>query len=77
MGPLVANCIKKLDRVVTETAGCDSFVQVLQRNVAEFLVNFMPEKAMLKDALMKKFRLVSANAWLKLGDYEQASKAIE
>ena len=37
----------------------------------------MPEKAMLKDALMKKFRLVSANAWLKLGDYEQASKAIE
>lgn len=37
----------------------------------------MPEKAMLKDALVKKFRLVSANAWLKLGDYEKASKAIE
>ena len=29
LGPLVANCVKKLDRVVTEAAGCDSYIQVL------------------------------------------------
>ena len=76
MGPLVANFVKKLDRIVTETAGCDTFVQVLQRNT-EVLINALPEKVVLKDTLMKKFRLVSANTWLKLGDFAQASKAIE
>ena len=43
----------------------------------EELVNSLPENTTLREALLKKFRLVSANAWLKLGDYEQASKAIE
>ena len=76
MGPLAANCIKKLDRVVTETAGCDSFIQVLLRG-SESLINAIPEKTMLRESLVKKFRLVSANAWLKLGDYEKASTAIE
>lgn len=77
LGPLISNCVKKLDRVVTETAGCDSFIQVLQKDVAEVLISLLPDKALLKEALTKKFRLVSANAWLKLGDYDQASKAIE
>ena len=40
-------------------------------------MNYMPDKALLKESLLKKFRLVSANVWLKLGDYERASKAIE
>lgn len=45
--------------------------------MTENLLGMVPEKAQLKDALVKKFRLVSANAWLKLCDYERASKAIE
>ena len=73
---LAASVIKKLDRLVTETAGCDSFVKQLMK-CAEKLVELIPEKAPLKEAILKKFRLVTANAWLKVNDYENASKTIE
>ena len=76
LAPLVSSLIKKMDRVVTEAAGCDSFIAVLLK-CTEQLVNSMTEKTPLRDSLVKKFRLVSANAWLKLGDYERASKQIE
>ena len=74
--PLLGSLIKSMDRVVTETAGCDSFVCAMLKAV-DSVVPLIPEKSPLKDPLVKKFSLVSANAWLKLADYEQASAAIE
>ena len=76
MSTLAASMIKWLDQIVTETAGCDSFIQHLLR-CTERLVNLIPDKAQLREAIVKKFRLVVANAWLKIGDYEAASKSIE
>ena len=48
-------------------------------NTSESLVELIPDKqsAPLKEPILKKFRLVMANAWLKLNDYENASKTIE
>ena len=74
--PLTASIIKRLDSLVSDTAGCDSLIQQMV-GWAQRLVELIPEKAQLKVAVLKKFRLVSANAWLKVGDFEQASKTIE
>lgn len=61
MGPLIGSLVKSMDRVVTETAGCDSFIGNLLKAL-ESLIALLPEKSPLRDPLVKKYTLVSANA---------------
>jgi len=70
---MVLSMLRQLDRIVTETAGCDSyitkFVTALDKLVAKF-----PESMV---SLAKKFKLVAANTWLKLKDYDRATALIQ
>ena len=72
MNPLMLSLLRQLDRVVTETAGCDTYIDRYS-NALEKLITKLPD---LCPSLAKKFKLVAANAWLKLKDYERATALI-
>lgn len=57
---------------MTETAGCDTYID-RYANALEKLIAKLPD---LCPSLAKKFKLVAANAWLKLKDYERATALI-
>ena len=76
MSPVISALLKQLDRLVTETSGADSYLAAFLHSVSQ-VVNVLPESAHLSLSLAKKFKLVAANAHLKLLDYEEAGKMIE
>ncbi len=75
--PVIFSLIKQLDRLVTETtARCDSYIIQLTE-ICGHLVSLVPDHLPCKLSIVKKKKLVVANAFLKVHDLEQASENIQ
>lgn len=73
---LMNSLLKQLDRMVTETSGCDSYINRFVTDM-EKLSNKLTESTPAGVSLARKFKFVAANAWLKLKDYDRATSLIQ
>jgi len=68
--------LKQLDRLISEATGCDLYLKALVNSI-DSLLSAGTSTNKSNSSLVRKFNLLSANAWLKLQDYERASQVIQ